>query len=91
VIRPSGNAVNLQLLVSIASSHLRKNGQHCHVQKKVRNVRVRASGPGRCCNVRPLGALQFDVALSQRTESFSTAMLEAWSNVNKPFHASNYV
>jgi hypothetical protein len=33
------------------------------------------------CNVRPLGALQSDVALCQRI-----AMLEAWSNVNEPFN-----
>ncbi len=52
MIRPSGNAVNLQsLLVSIASSHLRKNGQHCHVQKK-------RPGPG----VRPRSLLQRQAA-----------------------------
>ncbi len=40
------------------------------------------------CNVRPLGALQSDVALCQRI-----AMLEAWSNVNEPFdfNATKYV
>jgi hypothetical protein len=32
-------------------------------------------------NVRPLGALQSDIALCQRI-----AMLEAWSNVNEPFN-----
>jgi hypothetical protein len=39
-------------------------------------------------NVRPLGALQSDVALFQRI-----AMLEAWSNVNEPFNfnATKYV
>jgi hypothetical protein len=39
-------------------------------------------------NVRPLGALQSDVALWQRI-----AMVEAWSNVNEPFNfnATKYV